>query len=143
MEPNSALPMKPLPEVSDLTRPFWEAAGRGSLVVQRCTACGHRRFPPGPVCTRCLGAASEWTPVSGRGRVLSHLVFHQGYSAAWKPHTPYSVLMVQLDEGPRMFSDLDDPDKRHVDADLVGRAVVVWFDPAGDGIAVPRFRLAE
>ena len=51
--------------------------------------------------------------------------------------------MVQLDEGPRMFSDIDDPEHKWVDADLVGRRVVAWFDPVADGIAVPRFRPIE
>jgi uncharacterized OB-fold protein len=138
----TVLPPKPAPDVTELTRPFWDAASRGELVVQRCLRCGHLRFPPGPVCTSCLDDRSEWTAVSGRGTVLSHLVFHQGYAAAWKPRTPYSVLMVQLDEGPRMYSDLDDPERRHVDADLVGRRVEVWFERAAEGdVAVPRFRL--
>ena len=138
----STLPPLPAPEPTGLTRPFWEAAGRGRLVVQRCNACAHLRFPPGPVCTRCLAPAAEWVPLSGRGRVLSHLVFHQGYGGAWTARTPYSVLMVQLEEGPRMFSDLHDPERRRIDDDLVGRAVEVWFDPAEGGLAVPRFRLA-
>ena len=75
--------------------------------------------------------------------MLSHLVFHQGYGAPWNTTLPYSVVMVQLDEGPRMFSDVDDPGERWIDADLVGRRMRVWFDHVAEGIAVPRFRVAE
>jgi uncharacterized OB-fold protein len=75
--------------------------------------------------------------------VLSHLVFHRAYDPAWKGEVPYSVVMVQLAEGPRMFSNLHDPEKRFVDADLVGRPVEVWFDAAGPDLAVPRFRVAD
>lgn len=134
---------RPAPELTTLTRPFWEAAARGTLVVQRCIACGHLRFPPGPVCTECLDERAEWQPVSGDAVVLSHLVFHQGYGAPWSATLPYSVVMLQLEEGPRMFSDIDDPDGQWIDADLVGHRLRVWFDPVGDGIAVPRFRVVE
>lgn len=113
------------------------------LVVQRCVACSHLRFPPGPVCTACLDPRCEWQPVSGDATVLSHLVFHQGYGAPWSASLPYSVVMVQLDEGPRMLSDIDDPERNFIDADLVGRRVRVWFDRVADGVAVPRFRVVE
>ena len=134
---------RPVPEPTALTRPFWEAAARGALAVQRCVACGHLRFPPGPACTACLDPRSQWHTLSGDATVLSHLVFHQGYGPPWNAALPYSVVMVQLDEGPRMFWDIDDPDRRWIDADLVGRRVRVWFDPVADGMAVPRFRLVE
>ena len=134
---------KPAPEVNDLTRPFWQAAGRGQLRMQKCAACGHIRFPIGPVCTNCLDERAEWVQLSGQGRVLSHLVFHRGYSAAWKPHVPYSVIMVQLDEGPRMFSDLVDPDRKYIETDVVGHCVQVWFDGLGQDMAVPRFKVVE
>ena len=138
-----AKPARPVPEPTATTRPFWEAAADGKLVVQRCLACGHLRFPPGPVCTECLDERAEWTHLSGLATVLSHLVFHQGYGVPWSATLPYSVVMLQLDEGPRMFSDIDDPQSRWIDADLVGRRVAVWFDPVADGIAVPRFRVQE
>ncbi len=134
---------RPVPEVTELTRPFWESAARGKLVVQRCVACAHLRFPPGPVCTACLDPRAEWHALSGGATVLSHLVFHQGYGAPWSNSLPYSVVMVQLDEGPRMFSDIDDPEQRWIGADLVGRQVRAWFDPVAAGIAVPRFRVVE
>lgn len=135
--------VRPVPVVTDMTRPFWTAAAQGDLVVQRCGACGHLRFPPGPVCTECLDERAEWSPMSGRATVLSHIVFHQDYGAPWNVRVPYSVVMVQLEEGPRMFSDIDDPEGRWVDADLVGRSVEVWFDRVDADIAIPRFRVTE
>ena len=79
---------RPVPEPTALTRPYWEAAAQGRLVVQRCVACGHLRFPPGPVCTECLDGRAEWQPLSGNATVLSHLVFHQGYGAPWNAELP-------------------------------------------------------
>jgi uncharacterized protein len=132
-------PTKPVPQVTPLTRPFWDAAAKGELRMQKCRICGHIRFPIGPVCTACLSDAVDWVLLSGKGVVLSHLVFHRAYSPAWKAQVPYSVAMVQLDEGPRMFTDIVDPERSHVDDDLVGQRVAVTFDALADGVVVPRF----
>jgi uncharacterized OB-fold protein len=131
---------KPIPDVTDLARPFWEAGVRNELRMQKCTACGHIRFPVGPVCTACLAEECEWVRLSGKGRVLTHLVFHRAYNPAWKDEVPYSVIMVQLAEGPRMFSDVVDP-RRLIDVDLVGREVEVSFDQMTPAIGVPRFKV--
>lgn len=62
----------------------------------------------------------------------------QAYSEAWKPQVPYSVLMVQFAEGPRMFLDLDDPEKRYVETDLVGETIAVGFEKVSDTVGIPR-----
>lgn len=129
---------KPVPVPNALTTPFWEAGAKGELKMQRCTHCGHVRFPIGPACTNCLSPDSEWVPVAKRGTVLSHLVFHRAYGAAWKDEVPYSVVMVQLPEGPRMFLDVLDPGKEHIDTDLVGRDVDIVFETAAENVGVPR-----
>ncbi len=134
---------KPAPQINATTRPFWDAAKKGELRMQKCGNCGHIRFPIGPVCTSCLSDRSDWVKLSGRGTVLSHLVFHRAYSPAWKDHVPYSVAMVQLAEGPRMFTDIVDPGRRYIDEDLVGCAVEVWFDPVEGDAVVPRFKVVE
>lgn len=135
----SELPAKPLPEISDLTRPFWTATKAGELRMQKCTQCGHIRHPVGPVCTQCLSPQCEWVAMSGKGTVLAHLVFHQVYHRAWANEAPYSVIMVQLDEGPRMFSDVEDPQHRYQDVDLVGRKVELQFRPMSADIVLPWF----
>jgi uncharacterized protein len=134
---------KPAPQITALTQPFWCASKKGELRMQKCQDCGHVRFPIGPVCTVCLSGESEWAQMLGRGTVLSHLVFHRAYSPAWKDHVPYSVAMVQLPEGPRMFTDIVDPERKYIDQDLVGRTVEVWFDTVEGDAAVPRFRVVE
>jgi len=134
---------KPAPQINATTQPFWDAAKKGELRMQKCADCGHIRFPIGPVCTSCLSDRSDWVKLSGRGTVLSHLVFHRAYSPAWKEHVPYSVAMVQLPEGPRMFTDIVDPERRYIEEDLVGRAVEVWFDPVEGDVVVPRFKVSE
>ena len=54
----------PLPKPDGTSLPFWQAAARGELWIQRCPACEHRQFYPRAVCTAC-GASPEWLPCSG------------------------------------------------------------------------------
>ena len=61
----------------DLTRPFWEAANEGRLVIQHCTACDRLQHPPGQSCQRCGSkAALAWKEMSGRGRIYNYGVVH-------------------------------------------------------------------
>ncbi len=69
---------KPMPEINDLNRPHWEGAKQHEFRVQRCRACGHMWFPPMTNCSRCLGTDLEWFATSGKGKVFSFIVYHQG-----------------------------------------------------------------
>ncbi|HYH29009.1 MAG TPA: Zn-ribbon domain-containing OB-fold protein [Pseudonocardia sp.] len=127
---------KPLPEISDENRPFWEGTRREQLLLQRCARCGHLRYPISHVCPECLEAGHEWVPVSGRGEVYSSIVFHQVYHPAFADDVPYNVSLVQLDEGPRMFSNVVGVPPGQV---KVGDRVRVVFDPVNEEVTVPRF----
>lgn len=131
---------KPLPTITDENRPFWEATRRGELRMQTCGACGHVRYPIAPVCPKCLSDEAEWTRLSGRGTVFSYVVFHQVYHPAFKTDAPYNVAMVQLEEGPRLFSNIVGVANSEVS---VGDPVEAVFDAVTDEVAIPRFRLAR
>ena len=131
---------KPLPTLTDENRPFWEALAEGELRLQRCAACRRYRYPVAPVCPRCLGAESEWQPVSGRGRVFSYVVFHQVYHRAFQDDVPYNVALVQLEEGPFMFSNVVGIRNEDLRCDM---PVCVVFDRVTDAITLPRFRTSE
>ncbi len=130
-------PERPLPVLTDENRPFWEAAARGELRMQRCVRCGHVRYPITPVCTRCLAPETEWTALSGRGTVASYVVFHQVYHQAFKDAVPYNAALIQLEEGPRMMSNVVGIPN---DALAVGMPVEVVFTPLTQGIHLPQFR---
>ncbi len=134
---------KPEPIITDLNRPFWEGARRSRLMLQKCRSCGHIRFPVGPVCTACLSPATEWAEMSGQGEVLAHLVFHQVYDKAWAGDVPYSVVLVQLDEGPRIFSNIAGPAHAETQSDLVGCRVRAVFDPINDQIGRHSFVVVQ
>lgn len=127
---------RPIPAVTAEMRPFYEAARRGELVVQRCRGCGAFRFPARALCSECLAIEAEWTPVSGRGEVYSFNVMHQVYHPGFAAEVPYAVVLVKLAEGPKLISNL----VGIAPADIrIGMPVRVVFEPLSDEITLPKF----
>lgn len=129
---------KPLPTITDENREFWEGAKRGRLRMQQCQGCGHIRYPISHVCPKCLSYEFQWTDLSGRGEVFSYVVFHQLYNKAFERDIPYNVALVQLEEGPRMYSNIVGVDN---DAVKIGDKVEAVFDPVTPEVTIPRFKL--
>lgn len=128
---------KPLPTITDENRPFWEGARRGALCMQRCCDCKHVRFPISHVCPDCLSYAFEWVDLSGRGEVFAYIVYHQLYNKAFADVLPYNVALVQLEEGPRMYSNIVGCSNDEV---KVGDKVMAVFDAVTPEVTLPRFR---
>ncbi|MET8454104.1 OB-fold domain-containing protein [Streptomyces sp. NPDC005209] len=82
--------------------PFWEYAGRGELRVQACAECGEVRFPPRPCCPHCRSFASEWRRTDGRGRIWSYVRPHPPLLPDYAAQAPYHVVLVELDDAPRI-----------------------------------------
>jgi uncharacterized protein len=125
-----------LPTITDQNRPFWDGCAEGVLRMQACLPAGHLRYPISDACPTCLSGDFEWRELSGDGQILSAVVFNRSYNKAYEAHVPYNVVLVQLAEGPRMFSNvlpLSDP------ALPAGTAVRVTFDHVAEGVAIPRF----
>ncbi len=128
---------KPLPNPTEDSAPYWAAAHRGELRMQRCEGCGHIRFPPSLLCPRCLSSGAEWVRLGGRGRVYSWIVVHQSQHPAFNADVPYNVAIVELDEGPRLHTNiLDCPN----DQICIGMPVEVVFDKVSDDTTLPKFR---
>lgn len=94
---------KPIPQPSPETQPFWDGCAAGELRVQRCLSCDDYYFPPRPFCPTCLSADVEWSPVSGRGVLHTYVINHRPASGF---DAPYAIAVVQLDEGPRMMTNI-------------------------------------
>ena len=94
-------PVKPSPQISELSRPYWEAAAQGQLVLQRCTGCGKMRHYPRLLCDNCYSGAVEWIPSSGTGAVHSWTVAHHAFHPAFAAELPYTLVTIDLDEGVR------------------------------------------
>lgn len=129
---------KPLPTLTEENRPFWDACRQGHLSLQRCTSCDRMRYPISPFCPHCLSAGFEWSRVSGRGSVFSYVVFHRAYHPGFAADVPYNVALVQLEEGPRMYSNIVGTPNDQVH---VGAEVEAVFERATDEVSIPKFRL--
>jgi uncharacterized protein len=126
----------PLPEPSIETEPFWAAVQERRLVMPRCEACGKVTFPPTVACPHCAGRAFAWTEMSGRGKVYSFTVYHRVYHPGFKDKVPYVVAVIELDEGPRIISNVVGV---AVDAVTCEMPVAVRYEAVGDGYLIPRF----
>ncbi|HTY81082.1 MAG TPA: Zn-ribbon domain-containing OB-fold protein [Candidatus Bathyarchaeia archaeon] len=119
----------PAPEPSPETRPFWEAAAAGRLLIGRCKACGKPHYYPRALCPLCGSDATEWVPATGRGTVYS-------YSVMRRLPVPYALAYVTLDEGVTMMTNIVDCD---LDAIRIGQRVRLVFKPTDGGPPVPMF----
>jgi len=133
----AALPA-PAPEISPELSEFWAATTEGRLLLRRCQACGEAIWYPRPICPLCHSTDTAWEQASGRGRIYTYTVVRRG--AGPYKDAPYVLAYVELDEGPRMMTNIVDCDFGALE---IGLAVEVVFHPAGEGAALPRFRPAR
>lgn len=127
----------PLPVVDVWSAPFWDAARQGRLMLQRCTDTGQCFFPPAPVSPFTGRPNTEWVESPGRGELFSFVVFHQKYFPGFP--TPYPVVMVKLDEGPMLLTNLRGAE---ASALKIGQRMHVVFDPEVEGFRLPQFEIA-
>lgn len=126
---------RPYPERDRDTTPFWEAQDQHELKFQRCTKCGVVRYLVGPLCPECHSFEHEWITSSGKGTVASYTVVRQQTHPAFP--APYTILLVEMEEGPRVVARLDAPAETPVE---IGASVhVEWED--GDKQSLPVFVL--
>lgn len=119
----------PAPPVNPETKPFWDAAGEGTLLLKRCDACGELHYYPRVACPFCGSDRTSWEAASGRGTIYSYSVFRRA-------PVPYAIAYVSLEEGPTMMTNIVDGD---LDAIRIGQRVRVRFVPTDGGPPVPMF----
>lgn len=121
------------------TRAYWEGCGRHELILQRCLACGAVQHRPRALCVSCLSDAIEHFRASGRGAVHTYTVVHQNQARGFRDALPYVLAYVDLEEGPRLLTNVVDCDP---DAIRIGMPVRVEFVDMDGEVAVARFRPA-
>jgi uncharacterized OB-fold protein len=130
---------RPLPKATPETQPFWDGLKEHELRVMHCTACDLTYLYPRPHCPRCLSDKTEWRKASGRGKLHTFGINHRparGFEGG-----PYVIAVVELDEGPRLMSNLvdveQDPSKLQIDMPLE-----IVYDDVTDEVTLPKFRPA-
>jgi uncharacterized OB-fold protein len=139
--------MTDVPEIDAFTRPYWEAAAEGRLLIRRCRAsgCGAPHHYPREFCPRCWSEDVHWEQASGRATLYTWSVVHLNDLPPFGDRVPYVAAVVDLAEGPRMMTEITDCGE----GDLwIGMPLRVSFRPAAEGPAeggipaVPVFRPA-
>lgn len=130
----------PLPNASWETRGYWEGAGRGEIVLQRCRSCGTVQHKPRGVCATCLSGDIEHFAASGQGTIYTFTVTNQNMAKGFAEACPYVMAYVTLDEGPRVLTNIVGCDP---DTVIIGMKVTADFATQerddGEAFAVPRF----
>ncbi|MDY7546878.1 OB-fold domain-containing protein [Glaciimonas sp. CA11.2] len=132
----ASTPSAPAPQRDALNAPYWDSLARGTLSFQRCGCCGKAWLPARSECPGCLATDWRWEPASGSARLISWVVYHVAYHPAFENRLPYNVAVVELDEGPRLISNvvgIEDAENLKIDQPL--RLVI----EEENGIAVARF----
>lgn len=126
---------KPLPEITELTKPHWDAIQRGQLSVQRCDDCQAWVFYPSHWCTSCYSEKLTWTLCSGKGEVYSFsVVRYPPYDSF--AEVPYVLATIELAEGVHMMTNVVNCDPEEV---RVGMKVQLTFEERDGGFKVPQF----
>ncbi len=130
---------KAVPVPTPDTERYWQGTARGELWIQRCGACGRSYFYPRGGCPHCSSTDVTWTRASGRARLHTYVISHRP-APGFARGTPYAIAVVELEEGPRMMTNIvgvaNTPEQ--LDLDM---ALEVDFEPRGDQM-VPVFRPA-
>jgi uncharacterized protein len=128
---------KPLPRLDEENRWFWEACARHELYLQKCATCGTLRFYPRALCPSCLSSETEYVRASGRGKIYTFTVTHQNQAPGFRDELPYVMAYVELDEGPRILTNVIHTPP---DAVKIGMPVEVVFEDIDEDLAIPKFQ---
>jgi len=129
MSPSPQSRTFPAPSVNPETKPFWDGAAAGQLMLKRCRACGQPHHCPREMCPFCFSDQTEWSQASGRGTVYT-------FSVMRRVPTPFAIAYVTLEEGVTMMTNIVDCD---LDSIRIGQRVQVVFKPTDGGPPVPTF----
>ena len=134
----SDLVPKPKPRPAPESLPYWQAASEHRLALPKCEDCQKFWFPPSRTCPHCLSANFSFQNVSGKGKIFSFVTFHRIYRPAFTNDVPYVVALIELDEGPRLLSNIMSVTHDQVKCEM---RVDVVFDDYYEDISIPKFKL--
>ena len=136
MADNQAEITRPLPSLSELdTAPFWQAAKTQSFQYQQCVRCETVVWHPRAHCTGCIDGKLEWRESAGSGEVYTYSIVRQSYHPFFRHKVPYAVVYVDLDEGPRLLTNLVGVEDPAEDIQIGMRVRLHW--EIHEGLSIP------
>jgi len=129
---------KPKPRPAPESLPYWQEAREHRLALPKCEDCQKFWFPPSRTCPHCLSTNFSFQNVSGKGKIFSFVTFHRVYRPAFTNDVPYVVALIELEEGPRLLSNVMGVTHDQVKCEM---RVEVVFDDYDEDISIPKFKL--
>lgn len=129
------------PVVDALSAPYWQAAREGKLALQHCTVCAAAWHPPAPRCASCHSDLVEWRPASGAGVIYSYTDVQHAVHTAVAGWVPYRILLVDLEEGPRIVAGA--LGACATEPDILGRRVTVVFREVPPDLTLAMFVFSD
>jgi uncharacterized OB-fold protein len=122
-------------------KPYWDGLRDGKLMLPKCGGCETAFFYPRIACPHCHSRNVGWIQASGKGTLFSFQIAYRALNPAFKIEPPYILAMIELEEGPRIMSNLIniDPDPAIVKCDM---PVEVVFEKQTDEVTIPLFQPA-
>ena len=134
---------KPGPEPDDLTKPFWDACNERRLIVQTCSACDRKQYPPEQTCRQCGSKENlEWREVTGKGRIHGYCVMHDSRLRLLQEGQPFNIAVIELLEDPeiKFFSHLPGSPPDNVP---VGAIVESFFEESVSGQLLHEWKIVD
>ena len=129
--------IRPIPRATELTKPFWDATADRQFLIQRCQSCGEAIFYPRASCPVCGSLDLGWEPASGYATVFTYTIARRATHQAFAEAVPYVIAVVELEEGPRVTTNIVDCEP---DAVTIDMPVELTFADEVDGVRIPLFR---
>ena len=130
---------RPAPEATPENQHFWDGTKRGELLLQKCDDCAKVYFPPRPFCPGCASKSVSVLPASGKARLFSYVINYRQHPSF---DGPYAIAVVELEEGPRMMTNIVECPQTP-EALVLDMPVEVTFESVNDAISVPLFKPVE
>jgi len=132
---------KPLPEIDEESKPFWDAVKKRKLMIQRCKICGKytpTHYPIGGAgCPEHGEVSMDWTEASGKGTLFTFVVFQRAFHPAVEDEVPYNVSVIELDEGPLVMSNVVECNNEDL---KIGMSVETVYEDLTGEEAIFKFR---
>ena len=133
---------KPIPHPQGESDFYWEKAKQHELWLRKCNDCDEAYFYPRDISPCCFSKDTSWIQASGKATLYTYGIVHRVPHAGFLDDTPYVAAFVELEEGPRMPTNIigvDDPTPEKLP---VGMALEVTFEDITDTITLPKFKPA-
>jgi len=128
---------RPLPVITRDSEAFWASTRAHEMRLQRCARCRKFRFYPSEACHFCASLEYEWVPISGKGTIHTWSVLERAKGTPYEHHTPIAIILVELEEGPIVMSNLIDYEEQDL---AIDRRVTIDYEDVTDEVTVFVFR---